>query len=769
AAGRRTESAFPRFVAKYGIDAVGYATRPVPQLATLPEVASATRSVSPLSGRPTCACHGVIDPTNFSVTVLPANPESLSKLVAGRWPDESSPYQVLASFTLQQDFGVQLGTVIRVPFYAASQLSAYFSATGAEPTPTGPTLSLHVVGFEASEGDFPAGAAPSYSLYTTHAFARTVVPRTAAANVYFVRLHRGAAGLARFGVDVNSLAPAGLAGDESIDHLNVSVQASIHPQAVGWWLLAVLAALVGLLVIGQALARQSVVESEDHPTLATLGLDRPQLVALSMARNLVVAIAGAAGAVGLATALSPLAPVGEARLAEPSTGVAFDGLVLVLGALVIVVIVVALGVWPALRAARTLRADDDTRVSRPSAIAAQLAAMGAAPSAVIGVRQALQRGRGRAAVPVGTALAGTVLAVTALCGTAVFGSSLSHLTATPALYGDPFQINFNLVGDQPDPALLTSLEHDPAVTGITRGLGTEVSVDKVPVGLVAAAPLRGPLLLSTVDGKVPDADGQMGLGAATMRQVGAHVGSVVTVTVTTPSGGRRTVDLRVVSRISFPVLAGISGLGSGAAMTIPGYEDAVCPPGSGQARCQQAVIGTSNGGMLVRFVSGARGSRAISHYVDTYRTLAVLPSTPTSLVNFGEAVNFPLIFGVMLVVFGAATLLHLLVVSVARRRREIGLLKVLGFVNRQVASAVSWQATTLALVGIVVGVPLGVAVGQGVWKAFATNLGVVPVSVVPVGVVVALALGAVVVANVLAIAPALVATRSRPGQLLRER
>jgi hypothetical protein len=68
------------------------------------------------------------------------------------------------------------------------------------------------------------------------------------------------------------------------------------------------------------------------------------------------------------------------------------------------------------------------------------------------------------------------------------------------------------------------------------------------------------------------------------------------------------------------------------------------------------------------------------------------PATPAGLVNFGEAVNFPLIFGLVLALFGAATLLHLLVVSVTRRRPETGLLKALGFVRRQVAVAVSWQA-----------------------------------------------------------------------------
>ena len=45
--------------------------------------------------------------------------------------------------------------------------------------------------------------------------------------------------------------------------------------------------------------------------------------------------------------------------------------------------------------------------------------------------------------------------------------------------------------------------------------------------------------------------------------------------------------------------------------------------------------------------------------------------------------NFPLILGFMLALFGVATLLHLLVVSVARRRHETGLLKALGFVRRR--------------------------------------------------------------------------------------
>jgi ABC-type lipoprotein release transport system permease subunit len=522
---------------------------------------------------------------------------------------------------------------------------------------------------------------------------------------------------------------------------------------------------VGLAVIGQAMARQGVVESGDYPTLAALGADRRQLVTLGMARSLAVALAGA---VALATALSPLAPVGEARLAETSTGMAFDLLVLPLGALAVVVAVLALSIGPALRAARTVRSGDQAEVARPSAVVAHLAAMGAPPSAVIGVRQALQRKHGGITIPVGTALLGTVLAVMALCGTGVFGASLSHLLASPTLYGDPFQLDFSNAGSgQPDPALLRSLVRDRAITRISQGIETESSVNGVTVGGVAATAIRGRLLFSAVAGQLPSGDGQIGLGGTTMRQVGAHLGSVVHVTVSSPSGGKRTAAFRVVSQVSFPVISGAVGLGTGTLVTIAGYEAAACPPGPRQAACRQAVQDTGNGGILASVVPGPRGLAAIAHYADADRAIAAVPATPASLVNFGEAVNFPLIFGAMLAVFGAATLAHLLVVSVSRRRREIGLLKVLGFVNGQVASTVAWQATTLALVGIVIGVPLGVAAGQALWRAFAANLGVIPVSIVPPWLVAGLVAGIIVVANLLAIGPGLAATRSRPGQLLR--
>ena len=771
AGGRRTDSAFPEFVATHGFDAVVYAAQPVRAndfAARDPAVTSVVALVSADNGRPTCDCAHPINPNDFGVSVLPPNGRSLFKLVSGRLPDPSSSNEVLASFTLQQDYGLKLGSVVHVPFFASSQAAAYLSTPTALLRPEGPTVAFRVVGFEATENEFPSGGTPFYDLYATESFAHEVVPQTAVSYLYFVHLRHGAADLPRFNSALNT---AGVEGYQNMDTPAAAVEASVHPQAIGWWLLAALAALVGLAVTGQALARQSIAESEHYPTILALGASRRQLVALGLARNVAVGLAGAVGAVVVATMLSPIAPLGEARLAEPSTGVSFDTLVLLLGALATVVVVVTLGMWPALRATHAFHHGARSLPAGASPVVGAFASAGAPPSAVIGVRNALEGRSSGSSVPVGSAVLGTVLAVVALCGTAVFGASLSNLTATPRLYGAPFQLNFTNPGGgiQPDSSLLQSLTHDKAVTAVTEGIAVaEVSINKVAVSAIAGTAIRGRLLLSTVSGHVPSGDGEIGLGAATMRQVGARAGSVVRVVMSLPSGGRRTVPFRVVAQISFPVLGGgIVSLGRGAVFTIAGYEDAICPPGQKQALCRRSVAATSaGGGLLASVVAGPKGQAAINHYLDTYGSSAALAITPTSLVNFGEAVNFPLIFGVMLGLFGIATLVHLLFVSVSRRRREIGLLKVLGFVNAQVGSAVAWQATTLALIGIVVGVPVGVFVGRAVWKAFADNLGVVPVCVVPIWLTGVLAAGVVVVANFIAVVPALVATRAKPGELL---
>jgi FtsX-like permease family len=768
AAGRRTDSAFPRYVASHGYDAIVYTIRPLPRLARLPEVAQVTPVRMPFYGHPRCSCPRRINEGAFSIReVPPAGLRRVAKLVAGRLPDQASPFEALASFTLQRDYGVRVGTMISLPMAAASQRQAVFNAMagGPVPKPAGPTIAVQVVGIVAAENEFPSGQSVTYDLYPTRAFA-VATRGTPALSAYYVRLRHGQAGFARFEAQASGLNGAGV---QDLDRPAAAITSSIHPQAVGWRVLAALAGLAAIAVVGQALARQAAAESTDHRALAALGLSPRQLAALSMLRTLAVAVAGAAGAMVVAALLSSLAPVGEARLAEPSPGLSFDAAVIGLGALATMAVVLVLGVPPALHSARVRGTADRVPTARPSAVAGAAAAAGAPAGAVIGIRRALERGRGTRAIPVGTALIGSVAAMAAVCATAVFGTSLAHLTATPALYGAPFQAIFNASGPGgiAEGSLLTELKRDRAIDRITVVSPPAIAVNHVTVRAIAATAVRGPMVLSAVEGQLPAGNNQIALGASTMRRIGARIGSLVRVTVTSPTGGPHARRFRVVGLLAFPGDFGTGGLGTGAALTTAGYIAAQCPPAPGQARCRRAAQAHPADEVLVRAVPGPAGSAALARHIRRHHDNASRPTVPAALVNFGESASFPLLLAGVVALCGLATLAHLLVVSATRRRTESGLLIALGMVRRQLAAIVFWQATTIATVGIVAGLPLGIATGQAIWRAFAVSLGVVPVPVVHAWLIGALAAGALLTANALATIPAVTAARYRPGQLLR--
>jgi len=764
---RRTAAAFPAFIARHGYDTVVYSSHPLPSLARIPQAAHVTPAPGPFNLPRCTSCRKPIDTSNFGVfEVPPGDLSRMAKLLSGRMPDQANPDEVLASYTLARDNGVRVGSVIQLLTPTPAQVKLGQAKVKIAAVPR---RSLRVVGLVVTLNEFPSGYGSRYDLFPTRAYAAAVNPRAAMAWVYYVRLRHGAADQPAFD---SKLRPLHSLGADNLDIDAAAVQRAIKPQAVGWWVLAGLAALAGLAVVGQAAARQFVTDRDDRQALSAVGLRARQFVALGLARAGIIGTAGAAGGVALAALLSPLTPVGEARLATGSPGrVVIDPLVTVIGALAVVTAVVALSAWPAVRHARLL-SGGPPRQPVPVALVRAVAWIGAPPSVLIGVRYALERGRGRQPVPVWTALLGMVMAVAALCATAVFGASLTRLTSSPALYGAPFQAEFTNQGlgsgSVVTGPLLTGLRRDRAIQRITLAQTAEITVNGRQVRSVAVQAIRGPALISAVDGRLPRGDRDILLGAATMRSAGARPGGLVRVAVPDPvTGASHTALFRVIARASFPPRFGTGGLGTGAAMTSGALANAQCPPGKGQPACareaQQGVIYA----VLARSVPGPAGATALARYTSKYRAFAAPSEKPVELVNFGESVNFPLLFGGLLALFGAATMVHLLLVSVTRRRAEAGLLKVLGFLRHQVAAVVSWQATAVALVGITAGVPLGIAAGRIAWRAFATNFGVVPVEVVNPLLLAALAAGVLVAANVLAALPALLAARARPAQLLR--
>jgi ABC-type lipoprotein release transport system permease subunit len=763
-AGHRTAHAFPEFAARHGYDVIVYSEKKLPQLSTLPHVSSATPVPVTISATVGCAsCRKPIDAINFLVNEVP--PGQLSRMVtllSGRMPRQSDPGEVLASFTLARDNGVRIGSVLRPQLITQAQLE-----TGqGKPIPAlRPTL--RVVGVVAAESEFPSGGSSHYDLYATTAYAAAFNQRVALLRTYYVRLAHGAADLAGF--DSRFRTPD-VYGTADLDEAADAVQASIHPQVIGWYVLTGLVALAALAVIGQAMARQTAAERADHPALSALGVRPREFVRLALLRTLLTGAAGAAGAVLIAVLASPLTPVGEARLAVPSPGrMSLDLAVVLPGALAVLAAVTAVSVWPAIRHARLLRHRAPWQPAPVTVAAGRAAAQARLPApALIGIRHAFERSKD--GQPVGTALLGTVMAVAALCATAVFGASLTHLLSSPALYGAPFQAYFASDGTPGSQAkvngpLLKSLTGDQAMKQITVGAFVEVNVNGQHVRTIAMTPVRGTALLSALDDRLPRGDRDIMLGVATMRATGARVGGTVRVAVTDPAGKPHVASFHVIGRASLNAETG--GLGNGAVMTTSAFVGMQCPAGPKRSACQLSVKNGLSTVVLVRAAPGAAGNAALARHTAKFSDLTYRPAEPTVLINFGESVNFPLLFAVALSVFGAATLLHLLLVSVARRRVEASLLKALGFVRRQIAAAVCWQATTVALVGIAVGAPLGIATGKVLWRVFATNFGVVPVAVVEPVLIAALVAGVLAAANLLAAVPALLAARSRPARLLR--
>jgi len=770
AAAQKTSSAFSDFSQKYGYDAELVSTSPLPkQFFHLSYISKVTSEVYYANGNGNA--QGQFVPNQFlNVQSLPtSHAASTIKLLAGRLP--TGPREALVGFSMQQQYGLTIGSTVTVPFYRLSQRKEVLSSN-TYIAPLGPRVRFRVVGFEVAESDFPSSS-PTYSLYTSPAFNNGVGRTTVTATFTQVRLRQGQNDMPQLQIYVNHHQPSsGFTYLQNEDSNAASVAQSIQPQSTGWWFFALFAVLAGLALVGQALSRQSLVERESYPTLSALGLRPRQLFGLGMVRAGAIGVAGALGAVALAFAVSPLTPVGEARAAEPTQGFVFDAALFGLGLLAIVVGVLALAVLPSWRAAQSGKGSStrDLPISRANSPVAMVARTGAPPSVLVGVRNALDRGRGRSSVPVATALVGATVAVAALIATTVFGASLTHLVKTPPLYGQNWQLDMgNMTTPQVKTALAT-FDPNKYVTKVTWGFsGKYVRVGTVTVEGVFVNVAKGPMAFSLVNGRYPKGDSEMALGAATMAQAHLHVGSRVPVSLVNKSGKVVARTLQVVGTVTLPPTFSIGGLGVGAVLPLGAALDIACEGNSTQAACHQKLLKSISGwGMAVGIAPGPAGRATLARFERQFSQNVNELSVPTNLFNFGQAVDFPLLLGVTLAIFGAATLAHLLFVSVARRRRQVALLKVLGFVRRQVLAATCWQALTVVAIGLVIGVPSGIVVGESVWRTFASHLGAVPVAVVPAALV-AIVCAVIIVGGVaLALVPALLAVRVQPGEALRE-
>jgi hypothetical protein len=560
------------------------------------------------------------------------------------------------------------------------------------------------------------------------------------------------------------------------DVIHSRVQQAIRPQAVALAAFGGIAAMAMLVLVGQGLAQ---ILSRSRPDIAVaqaLGASRAQA---AMAASLPGALAVAGGtilAVAGAIALSPLAPVGQVRQFDPARGAAADGLVLGVGS---VLLAAALAGLLAVMARRAVQHSAEPAARRPSVIAQAAASAGLPAFAVMGSRNAMESGSGPRSVPVRAALAGSVAAVTAVVAAVVFGTSLTGLTSHPERYGWNWDLVIQTEGGYGD-FTRGVMDHlvgsQPTVAGWSSFAFSQLPVDGRVVPVVGLQRHRGSVEPPTTSGRPMTGNGQIELGAVTLRELGKKIGDTVLAGV---RPYRR--PLTIVGTVTLPsfgvAVADHVSLGRGAMLseqallTALGLSTGQPQSASQESRAAESAVaidllpGTSPAqrAQLVREITSANPDQTPGGTYELPRSRALAEA----VVNAAQMGGQPLTLALALAAAAVLSLALTVLTSVRRRRRELALVKTLGMTRRQVRAIVAWQTTMTLVIAIVVGTPLGIAAGRWAWRTFAGSLGVAPVTVVPMLLLAAGGTALIVAGNLLASGPAAIAARTAPASALR--
>jgi hypothetical protein len=553
--------------------------------------------------------------------------------------------------------------------------------------------------------------------------------------------------------------------------ITASAQQTVAPDVIAMAVFGGVALLVALIVAALGVARLLVERSRDREILEALGASAAASRADAVGGILGALAVGALLAVAVAVALSPLAPIGPVRPYFPGRGLYVDGPVTVLGSIGLYVLGVALALVLARRLAPArARRRDRRNVAHTRALSRAATLVGLPAPAVTGARFALEPGSGRSAVPVRSAILGVALAVTVVTGTLVFGASLTSLVSHPRLYGWNWDYEltsaFNGYLDIPQGPVTHQLNHDPYVAAWSGIYFGELSIGGLTTPVIGAQPNApvGPVILS---GHGLTGADQVLLGAATLAALHARVGGTVEIGV-----GAAATRLRVVGVATLPTV-GQSGslhttMGTGA------YLDAALIPVAQRNLFNNPVPGPQ--AIWVRMRAGTprvvalHSLRAVANNqaVASYSLLTVLGvQRPAQIVNYRSMGATPTLLGLALVAGALVALEVTLAASVRRRRRDLALLKALGFTHRQIATTVAWQSSVAVALGTLAGVPLGVVAGRVGWTLFADAAHVVPEPAVPLSTVAVIVVGAMVLANALAYGPGRTAARTSVALVLR--
>jgi hypothetical protein len=699
-------------------------------------------------------------------------------VLAGHMAPADSTRDVMITPGIRRLLGVRLGGTVTYAFFRE----------GADGAPSGPPVyrSYRLTAVvdvppalvdqaDAAEGSiFPPAA--TRQLLASYQYA-TVGVRLAAGTAGIPALQRHLASLTatlerdQYRVTHHKLAGLFFPVTRS-DVIHHQVQEAIRPEAIALSVFAAVAAAAMLVLVGQGLAQLISRSAPEIEVLRALGSRRAH-TALAVALPAMVAVlAGAVLAVAGAIALSPLAPVGPVRRYDPDRGIHANWAIVGAGAALFIALLVGL---LAVLAARSVRPRPNRVQSRSSAIARVAAVAGLPPSAIMGIRNALEPGAGTRSVPVRSTLLGSIAAVTAVASAVVFAASLTGLISHPVRYGWNWNVLVQAEGGYGSfnpPIVDRVMHHQPAVRAWSEFAFTQMSVDGRMLPVMAIQRHVGTVEPPTVSGQPLHGPGQIELGAGTLAELGRKVGD--TIKIGAPPYTR---TVRITGVVILPSF-GLSSsdhvsLGRGALLPEATLLAAEGSPGSQPGAESQPTLPSTLAIDLVHGTSAAQRARLVRQIIaanpdqtpgGTYELRSALDA---AVANAGQMGGQPIALALGLAVAALLSLTLTVLSAVRRRRHELALLKAMGMSSGQLRLVIAWQTSLTLLIAVAVGGPLGAVGGRLAWQSFADSLGAMPVSEIPLAGLVLGLLVLILAGNLLSSAPAAIAARTRVALALR--
>ena len=692
---------------------------------------------------------------------------------AGRAADPGRADEFVASPTAATGFGFHVGQIVPMGFYTNRETDMPAFGTAAVKPYRRIDMRLVGIGLPVTEiitDNVDAGGALAYfTPALTHQLLKCCVNYTETA--LKVASPDEIAGVED---DITRASPGGIApgfGATAAEDAGKADRA-MKPLSIALGVFGGITALAALLIAVQVIGRNLRRRRQESEVLRALGADR-RTIATEALIGVVGAIAvGSLLAVGVAVALSPVSPFGPIRPFYPSPGIAFDWTVLGSGLAVIFVGLTLIAIGLAIRSSPERVARRQRFAEKSSTLLRSDGMLGLPAPAATGVRFALQPGNEVETVPMRSAIGGAALAAIVLITTVTFGASLDHLVSTPRLYG--WNWSYALSGgdgggggDIPGQQAVTLLAHDNYLSAYSGVYFVSLIVDgqDVPViGMNPGAHVQPPLL----HGHGLQRSNQIVVGALTLASLHKKLGDTVTVR----DGAAGSHLLRIVGVATMPAIGG-SGvqhleMGTGAVLA-----SSLIP------ELERNPFNDPETGPQAYFVDVRRGANPLAARLSLEKMTAPLSNTynfgvvvqavlrPAEIVDYRSMGTTPAILGASLGAGALAALGLTLLASVRRRRRDLALLKVLGFTRSQLSAVVAWQSNVAVAIGTVVGIPVGIALGRTLWVLFAREINAVPSPTVPVVPIVLITLGALVLANLVAAIPGLIAGRTPAALLLR--